>query len=370
MKTGGVESSWDPNNLQTGRQGTGLAVSRRVWITRFVLLVLLVTANSSWAEPPQTEIGNGVLHAKVYLPDPVNGFYRGTRFDWSGVIGRLEFAGHTYYGPWFTKTDPGVLDFIYDGPDIVAGPCSAITGPSEEFLSNGEALGFSDAAPGGTFLKIGVGVLRKPDKAKYSIFRLYEVVDHGKWSVVPKPNSVRFTQRILDPSTGYGYLYQKTVRLVPGQPRMLIEHTITNLGKRPIETSVYDHNFLVLDNQPIGPDFTVTLPFTIRPKKPIKQELAKVEGNQIVYVKQMAGRDLFTASIAGFGETAKDYDIKIENKRLGAGMRITGDRPLESEQLWSIRSVLAVEPFVHMKIATGQKFSWTYTYVYYTIPGK
>jgi hypothetical protein len=329
-----------------------------------------VATNTSWAEPPQAEIRNGVVHAKVYLPDPVNGFYRGTRFDWSGVIGRLEYAGHTYYGPWFTKTDPAVRDFTYDGPDIIAGPCSAITGPSEEFLSNGEALGFSDAAPGGTFLKIGVGVLRKPDNAEYSIFRLYEIVDHGKWSIVPTPNSVRFTQRVFDPSTGYGYLYEKTVRLLPGQPRMMIEHTITNLGKRPIETSVYDHNFLVLDKQSIGPDFSITLPFKIRLKKPINQELGKVEGNRILYRKQMEGRDLFTASIAGFGETAKDYDIKIENKRVGAGVRITGDRPLESEELWSIRSVLAVEPFIHMKIPTGQKFSWRYTYVYYTIPGK
>ena len=102
-----------------------------------------------------------------------------------------------------------VDDFIYDGPDIVAGPCSAATGPAEEFLTNGEGLRLSDSSPGGTFLKIGVGVLRKPDNAKYSIFRLYYIVDHGKWSVSAKPESVEFTgtQRSF---FGYGYLYQKS----------------------------------------------------------------------------------------------------------------------------------------------------------------
>src|SRR5262245_8293430 len=42
---------------------------------------------------PQAEISNGVLKAQFYLPDAQKGFYRGTRFDWSGVIGSLEFKG-------------------------------------------------------------------------------------------------------------------------------------------------------------------------------------------------------------------------------------------------------------------------------------
>lgn len=78
-------------------------------------------------ETPKVEIANGLIHATVYPPDSVHGFYKGTRFDWSGIIGRLEYAGHNYYGPWFTKTDPAVSDFVYRGSDsdIVVGPCSA-----------------------------------------------------------------------------------------------------------------------------------------------------------------------------------------------------------------------------------------------------
>ncbi len=73
------------------------------------------------------------MRVKLYLPDATSGFYRGTRFDWSGVVGDLQYAGHSYYGPWFTQTDPTVPDFVYRGAEIVAGPCSAITGPVEEF---------------------------------------------------------------------------------------------------------------------------------------------------------------------------------------------------------------------------------------------
>ena len=47
-------------------------------------------------------------------------------------------------------------------------------------------------------------------------------------------------------------------------------------------------------------------------------------------------------------------------------MTITGDQPLESEELWSIRSILAMEPFIHMSIEPGKDFTWKYTYDYYT----
>ena len=94
---------------------------------------------------PGAEIASRDIRAKLYLPDAARGFYRGTRFDWSGVIHSLQYGGHDYYGPWFQKTDPKVHDFIYDGADIVAGPCSGITGPVDEF----GPVGYADAKPGG-----------------------------------------------------------------------------------------------------------------------------------------------------------------------------------------------------------------------------
>ena len=210
-----------------------------------------------------------------------------------------------------------------------------------------------------------MGVLRKPDDEKYSPYRLYDIVDHGEWSVHAKPDSIAFSQRVADPSSGYGYLYQKIVSLVPGKSQMVIEHRLTNIGKRPIVSSVYDHNFLVLDNQGIGPDFSITLPFEIRPAKPVNAALGAVNGKTISYLKKLEGHDQFVVGIEGFGKSPADYQITIENKHVGAGMKITGDRPLESEALWSIRAILAVEPFIHISIEPGKDFTWKYTYDYY-----
>jgi len=50
-----------------------------------------------------------------------------------------------------------------------------------------------------------------------------------------------------------------------------------------------------------------------------------------------------TTSLRGFGEAA-DHDIRIDNRKAGAGMRITSNRPLANTGYWSIRTVMAVEP--------------------------
>lgn len=322
------------------------------------------SANAGPEEVPQCHLSNGVLKLAIDLPDSERGFYRGTRFDWSGVIASLEYAGYRYYGPWFSKTDPTVIDFVYRDSDIVAGPCSAITGPVEEFSWEGKALGYDEAKQGGTFLKIGVGVLRKPNEEKYNPYKLYDIVDHGKWSVKTESDRAEFTQEVHDPASGYGYRYTKVVRLVNGKPEMVLEHTLVNIGSRPIQTSVYDHNFLVLDGQPPNPDFSIKFPFPLKAEAQLNPDLAAIEGNRFIYRKMLEGRDTVATGLSGFGPTPADYRIEIENRKVGAGMRITGNRPLSRLYLWSIRSVLSIEPYIDMTIAPGSSFDWKYTYDY------
>jgi len=101
---------------------------------------------------PAITISNGVLTAKIARIDAAQGFYNGTRFDQAGVVTSLTLDGREFYGPWFEKLAPDVLDYTYVGDDIVAGPDSAISGPVEEFAP----LDF-EAKPG-LFIKPGVGV--------------------------------------------------------------------------------------------------------------------------------------------------------------------------------------------------------------------
>jgi hypothetical protein len=124
-----------------------------------VLLSLFLSATVCAASDyPQAEISNGQLRAKMYLPDSRNGYYRSTRFDWSGAVYSLQYKGHEFYGVWYDRIDPKVINWVHQGPEIVSGPCSALAGPVDEFQT---PLGWDEAKPGETFIKIGVGVLRR-----------------------------------------------------------------------------------------------------------------------------------------------------------------------------------------------------------------
>lgn len=299
-----------------------------------------------------TDISNGLIKAKVQLPDAQKGYYRATRFDWSGQMPSLEYKGHTYFGTWNQAPyDPKLHD--------------AIMGPVEEFLTNGEGLGYSEAKPGGTFLKIGVGVIRKPDEPKFQQFKTYEIADSGKWSMKKKSDSVEFTQVVSDPSSGYAYAYTKVVRLVKGKPEMVLEHRLKNTGKKAIESDVYEHNFYMLDNQPTGPDVVVKFPFEVKAKGDFRG-LAETRGKELVYLKELAKGQSAQSDLTGFGSDPKDYDIRVENTKTGAGVRQTSDRPVSRINYWSIRSTACPEAYIHMNIAPGKEFTWKINYEFYT----
>ena len=44
-------------------------------------------------------------------------------------------------------------------------------------------------------------------------------------------------------------------------------------------------------------------------------------------------------------------------------MRVVGDHPLASVALWSIRSVLAIEPFISVAVEPGKEMAWKYSTV-------
>src|SRR3954470_22922423 len=127
---------------------------RTLMITIIVLLIAVVLTYA--AASPEVTISNKQLRVKTYLPDSENGFYKGARFDWSGIISSVEFAGHSFYGQWFSKIDPTVRDVSYKDDDILVSVNTSAMGPAEEFQT---PLGYDNAKEGDSFVKIGVGVL-------------------------------------------------------------------------------------------------------------------------------------------------------------------------------------------------------------------
>jgi hypothetical protein len=316
-----------------------------------ILLLALAPACAA-ADYPEAQISNGVVRVKLLLPDAQNGYYRGTRFDWSGAISSLQFQDHEYFGKWFDRYDPKIHD--------------AIMGPVEEFLTNGMGLGYDGAKPGESFVKIGVGAIRKPEEPAFRQFGTYDITDNGKWTTNKNADFVEFTQELSD-TRGYAYIYKKTVRLAPGKPEMALEHSLRNTGKRPISTSVYEHNFYMLDRQPTGPAYTVRFPFEVHPQADL-HVMAEARGKDFTYLKELQEGQSVATAMEGFGDTPRDYDIRVENRKAGIGVRQTSDRSIAKLYFWSIRTTVCPEAFIDLKVEPGQEAKWRISYEFYTLP--
>src|SRR5262249_36899556 len=148
-------------------------------------------------EYPNVVLTNGELALTVVLPDAKRGFYRGTRFDWSGQVARAEYRGHTLFAPWKSPHDPENYE------DAI--------GTAEEFGINAP-VGRDPARPGEAFMKIGVGLLEKPDGEPYRFSRAYRVVEQGAWKLRTGEDRIEFTQELKHPA-GWAYRYTKQLRL-------------------------------------------------------------------------------------------------------------------------------------------------------------
>jgi hypothetical protein len=305
-----------------------------------------------WAQNyPKVQISNGVIKAELMLPDPQNGSYRGTRFDWSGIISSLQYQGHEYFGQWYKKHDPKIHD--------------AITGPVEEFRTNDSGLGYEEVNAGGTFVRIGVGTVRKPEEKAYRPYDTYDIVDPGKWTVHKHKDRIEFTHRLVG-ENGYAYVYRKTVRLVKGKPELLIEHSLKNSGSKVIDSTQYNHNFFVIDHEVVGPDIVLKFPFTPTLMRD-QGGRAEVQGQEIVFPHEIEEKGVFT-ELGGAGHEAKDYDFRIENLKTGAGVHITADQPLLKVNFWAIRTVAVAEPYIQLRIEPGKEERWVIRYQFYTMP--
>jgi hypothetical protein len=307
---------------------------------------------------PHKDISNGIVSAKVYLPGD-GAFYRGTRFDRTGVVAHATYKGTDYGQYWFSSYSPYVHDFAWHGGQVTVSPASGAAGPSEEFT----AIGYDEAGIGGRFLKIGVGILKR-DTDAYDFVHTYPVLNEGTRTSSATKTSVHMTHDLSDKETGFGYSYVKTVRLVPGKPQMQIEHILKNTGKKDIVTAVYCHNFLSLSTG--NENVALTAPFTlVNAGKPLAADAAVIDGKTLRYLRPIKEGESVTTPFTGFGNSPSDYDFKVVNTATGFGQRIRADQPLSRINFWSIRTTFSWEPYIAISLKPGETKRWTYTYDYF-----
>lgn len=262
---------------------------------------------------------------RLQLHVPADGFYRGTRFDRSGIFESLVHNGVELCAPWFENYSP----FMHD----------AVQGPAEEF---------SMMDLGRYWLKPGVGLL-EPDGQPYDRFKLYKVADEGRWEV--SGNTYR---HILE---GY-YDYTKEVRVLSDRA-FEIRHFLTPFILW--EGTVYNHNFFTMGKLETGPSRLIDFPF-----KPCGDWRAQYDSvgftdSGIRFSRRLEkGESVFTGNIHKVDEEGMPYDMILKEGPLS--VHITGDIPVTHTVLWANHRIACLEPYNRLSANPGETIKWNILY--------
>jgi hypothetical protein len=320
----------------------GMSMTPRFAAILLSLVLALFTPGRA-AAPPTIQLARGALALEVALPDAETGFYRGPRFDWGSHIVRATYAGVEFFSPWKTG--------------IAAGEADAGAGPAEEFDMK-EPPGFADAGPGGEFLKIGVGILRREDERPYFFNRRYALVRSAPWRITRKTDSITLRQEV-HLNEDRAYALEREIALLPSGDGFTLRRTLTNLGRRPLLTEHYAHNFLRPGGTGLRPETGLAFSFPVRLAAG-RANAWQVDGSQLSLVRLIAPGDAVFASLAEIPDKMPSPWLTITAQ--GLRFRWTGSRPPEAIAVYGRAEVVCPEFFVRLVVEPGESVTWSDTW--------
>ena len=301
-------------------------------------------AVSAQTDYPRLQLDNGLLQVSIYLPDGDIGYYRGTRFDWSGIIERVDYAGHRFYAPLHAEHDPLRHD--------------SVSGPADEFAMF-QPMGFAEAAAGESFVKIGVGLLQKGAAGEYRFDGDYRLLRAADWDMKHGVDWIEFSQELAG-DRGWAYRYEKSIRLLPGKAGFEIAYRLENSGEKVIDISHYNHNFTLIDDTPYGPDYRVEFPFTAPAPMPLGEH-AWFRGNAIEVERELGNSSLWLPVFEG--DDPGGYNAaSVRNLKTGAGVEFSGSAPITRMVFWAVERAACPEPFIRIRLQPGQQRQWSTRY--------
>jgi hypothetical protein len=317
------------------------------------------------------KINSDQLSVDIAHPGSV---YSGTRFDWTGFITQVTLAKST--GARYTFCVPESLE---------PGKGTGGWGLCNEF-GNDKAIGYADAQVGETFPKLGIGLLKKPERPGYNFFFPHDIDQQFPIQITATENQATFTVEPID-CRGYAARLTKTINVHDNW--LDIAYRLENVGSKLIDTNEYCHNFMGIDDHAIGPDYQLHFPYPIQLEDiagayrhflpPLLRKLLPTflqdkllkrmaaPGNKAVQVK---GADFtfvttpqtpFYFRLLGFSKT-DGYQWELVHLPSSVKMREYDDFAPCRVAVWGTTHVISAEIFVDINLPPGQVKTWTRRY--------
>lgn len=261
-------------------------------------------------------------------------YYQGTRFDWSGVFRRVELDGRSFCDEWFDSADPMRHDNV--------------CGPAEEFFGT---IGYEDTKVGESFLKVGVGLLRRDSAEPYDWFHRYEISNPGVRTVEATQTKAVFTHDL--PGV---YKYTKVVELTGGDSFRISHRIVTESA---LSLNQYNHNFFTFGLPLVGTERSVEFDALLQGIWRADSVNAETDGRSIRITNPMAqGQKAYMGNIES--QMPQGYGFTL--KSATGTVRVKCTEPLAPSVLWSNHRVFCVEPYVAINTEPDVPYEWAIEY--------
>jgi hypothetical protein len=317
--------------------------------TGLIFMISLLSARTK-DEWPCHSLSTPFLGMKSWLPGEVNSYYRATRFVRCSLLGDIRAGCVSFYVPHYEGVhDPEKSD--------------AVCGPAEEFDLATPPPGYEDSESG-EFLKIGVGVLKRPpEEEEYLFYGDYELVDPGKWHIEKCSESeIVYRHNVMLPDGSYGVEYTHRVKLDKKQAKFRIVRTLKNIGRKTLTTRHYNHQFIQIGDAGIGPGYSLELSFEPVFTKPLADpEALKIDGKVIKCAAPFT--DILWSPVTGFnGRAGEDNCLSVSNS-IGK-LSVSTDMPISAFALYTTPRVICPESFVDIKVEPNASKTWTTEFIF------
>lgn len=272
----------------------------------------------------------------------------------------------------------GVMEeVLLDGKDVFTEPeqldssrfsCQGV-GLCGEYVWN--ELG-TEALKGECFPKFGVGLMEQNENHKP-----YDMWD-ASYHYTPFPVTAHFLGDravfIQEPLPCRGYAARITKEIALSGNCIFSTTTVENCGEKPISMAEYQHNFVAVNHEPIGPDYELNVPFN--------KELDKIrDGVFSIKTKEkapdvlaVADRTMYWKQSMGEGFTLfhrfekEDLDCTgqlfwtLRNKKYGLSVTEQFDFTPSALVQWGIEHCICTEVYASIEAAPGKSCRWTRTW--------
>ena len=282
---------------------------------------------------------------EIHVDHPLEN-YRFSRFDWTGKISIAKFKGV-----------PFSITERTDGPD----PDDFGRGFCNEFGID-SALGFDEASMDGWFHKIGVGLLQK-NSDEYLFHQKYEI-QPAAFNVIAESDKI-FISCKSQTAYGYSYVLKKEIELL--ESGFAIHYHLENTGAKPIVTDEYNHNFMAINQDLMGPNYVLRFPFELHPElfgEAVNPEDKLVVGPNDFRFNGTPSEQFFYSNLSGGKEVKAQWELRNLNHKIG--LREEGSFTTDKINLWGWKHVICPELFFKIALDPGRTKQWSRTYTLFS----